>query len=244
MNSVTVDGLVYGEHMIRALEIELKRAKAEHTKLLAERDAMQSLATQATRERDAAIARAEKAEQERDEARTSRQQLLAELGETRAIAHHHEARAEAAEDLARRQHTALDACLAERDASVSPPVHRSHAMTPAEREAVELARYLRLTLDWFEPDFRLIANMTQREMVTAVDGLLALAERCAKLEAAAVSFIDAFERAERHNETRGMGGQHVPFHGEFCSAPPSVMGQLRRFAREMKAALDAKEHQP
>jgi hypothetical protein len=56
-------------------------------------------------------------------------------------------------------------------------------MTPSEiAKAVELARELRSLLDGFEPEFRLIANMKQSEMVVAVDGLLVLAERCGALE--------------------------------------------------------------
>jgi len=33
-------------------------------------------------------------------------------------------------------------------------------------------------------------------------------------------------------------GMQVPYHGDFMSAPPSVRGRLRWWAREMRRALD------
>ena len=36
---------------------------------------------------------------------------------------------------------------------------------------------------------------------------------------------------------RGKGGQHVPFFGDFCSAPPSTLSRLAWWAREFRRAL-------
>lgn len=52
------------------------------------------------------------------------------------------------------------------------------------------------------------------------------------LRAAVEAFIETVNAAVRANR-RGRGGQHVPFHGDFCAASPSVMGRLEWWARNL-----------
>lgn len=51
------------------------------------------------------------------------------------------------------------------------------------------------------------------------------------------AFAETAEATVLHHETRGAGGQQVPFHGDFSSVPPSVVGRLRWWAREMRSCL-------
>lgn len=51
-------------------------------------------------------------------------------------------------------------------------------------------------------------------------------------------FRHAVSAANRNNDRRGRGGQQVSFHGDFCSAQPSVLTQLTRWAREMETAAN------
>lgn len=62
--------------------------------------------------------------------------------------------------------------------------------------------------------------------------LSALSAKMLLLRAAVEAFIETVNAAVRANR-RGRGGQHVPFHGDFCSAPPSVMGRLEWWARNL-----------
>lgn len=47
------------------------------------------------------------------------------------------------------------------------------------------------------------------------------------------AFSDSVKRASEANLARGRGGQHVPFHGDFASAVPSVLVQLEWWAQEL-----------
>ena len=38
---------------------------------------------------------------------------------------------------------------------------------------------------------------------------------------------------------RGKGGQQVPYHGDFCSIPPSTIRDLENWVKIFKAALDS-----
>lgn len=49
-------------------------------------------------------------------------------------------------------------------------------------------------------------------------------------------FCSAVDDATRAHDSRGLGGQQVPFHGDFASALPSTMIQLRWWARELRTA--------
>ncbi len=44
------------------------------------------------------------------------------------------------------------------------------------------------------------------------------------------------------NARRGKGGQHVPFHGDFASATPSVIRQLEWWMRAMKATINSTDY--
>lgn len=57
------------------------------------------------------------------------------------------------------------------------------------------------------------------------------------VEAALDAFRDAIERAEA-NLNRPRGGQHVPFHGDFASAAPSTIRELRWWERTLRTALE------
>jgi hypothetical protein len=83
---------------------------------------------------------------------------------------------------------------------------------------------------WLPDDARLVCT-----------ALLATVAELERKERVVESFVDAVERAERANEQRGRGGQHVPFHGDFCNASPSVRVALKRYARDMKDALASDE---
>lgn len=50
----------------------------------------------------------------------------------------------------------------------------------------------------------------------------------------AIEFVRAVEAAVKAN--RRQGGQHVPFHGDFASAPPSVLSRLEWWARAFRDA--------
>jgi hypothetical protein len=79
----------------------------------------------------------------------------------------------------------------------------------------------------------------------AVEDLVAsLAQEVCALEAererrtAAIwAVIDMFDGAVRNFETRSAGGQHVPYHGDFASMPPSAASQMRRWIRDLMEAL-------
>ncbi len=51
------------------------------------------------------------------------------------------------------------------------------------------------------------------------------------------AFDDEIE-ARAADLARGKGGQHVPFHGDFASVPPSALNRLKWWSRELRAALN------
>jgi len=51
-----------------------------------------------------------------------------------------------------------------------------------------------------------------------------------------------FERAIRHHENKGKGGQQVTFTGDFASVGPSVVQRMRWWLREMRAAGATNEY--
>jgi len=57
------------------------------------------------------------------------------------------------------------------------------------------------------------------------------------LRAALWAVIDLFEGAVANFESRGKGGQHVPYHGDFASMPPSAAHQMQRWSRDLRCAL-------
>jgi hypothetical protein len=56
------------------------------------------------------------------------------------------------------------------------------------------------------------------------------------LQAVVTGLAQEMEAAIRERE-RPKGGMSVPFHGDFCNAPPSMLGRLRWWARELREAL-------
>jgi hypothetical protein len=62
-------------------------------------------------------------------------------------------------------------------------------------------------------------------------------DRPRTLEEIAEAFASTAEAAVYAFEHRNDGGMRVPFHGDFASAPPSVIGQLRWWARTFRDAL-------
>lgn len=58
---------------------------------------------------------------------------------------------------------------------------------------------------------------------------------------ALAAYVEAFvvtaEAAVRNQETKGHGGQHVSFHGDFACIQPSVTARLRWWAAEGREAL-------
>ena len=57
----------------------------------------------------------------------------------------------------------------------------------------------------------------------------------AQMRAAIEAFVASVEDSERRWDA-ARGGQHVPDHSEWASAPPSIRARLLRWAREMRAA--------
>lgn len=53
-------------------------------------------------------------------------------------------------------------------------------------------------------------------------------------------FIGTVDALLRHVETRGRGGQQVPFHGDFAEAQPSTVSRLRWWKKRMEEALGRK----
>lgn len=51
------------------------------------------------------------------------------------------------------------------------------------------------------------------------------------------SFAETVKAAARAMDSRGKGGQQVPFHGDFCAAGPSVMNRLEWWARQLSTAM-------
>jgi hypothetical protein len=84
------------------------------------------------------------------------------------------------------------------------------------------------------------AEYNECDLSTLAAALLALAEERARMEKVVEAFANSVDAADRADDARGRGGQQVPFHGEFCNAPPSTRSVLRRYVREFKAALDAR----
>lgn len=58
-----------------------------------------------------------------------------------------------------------------------------------------------------------------------------------RLRAAIWAIIDTFDAAVANFESRGKGGQQVPFHGDFASMPPSSAQTMRRWSRDLREAL-------
>ena len=58
-----------------------------------------------------------------------------------------------------------------------------------------------------------------------------------RLEAALYAMIDCFDGAVANHDSRSKGGQHVSYHGDFASMPPSSVGQMRRWSRDLRAAI-------
>lgn len=75
------------------------------------------------------------------------------------------------------------------------------------------------------------------KLAAGVVEVLADAARIERLEAALYSMIDCFDGAVASFEDRGKGGQHVSYHGDFASIPPSAVGQMRRWSRDLRAAI-------
>jgi hypothetical protein len=63
-----------------------------------------------------------------------------------------------------------------------------------------------------------------------------LTKKLARLALLSEHFTDAVQRAVTEMQNRGKGGQHVPFHGDFASAPPSTLSRLGWWAREFRMA--------
>lgn len=61
--------------------------------------------------------------------------------------------------------------------------------------------------------------------------------QCERLRRALWSVIDTFEGAVANFRSRGAGGQHVPYHGDFSQMPPSTVAQMERWARDLRSAL-------
>ena len=58
-----------------------------------------------------------------------------------------------------------------------------------------------------------------------------------RVRATLAALTGEFERAVRHHENRGKGGQQVTFTGDFASVGPGTLQRMRWWLREMKAAL-------
>lgn len=65
----------------------------------------------------------------------------------------------------------------------------------------------------------------------------ALARERDRNRAAIWAVIDMFDGAVANFESRGKGGQHVPYHGDFASMPPSAATQMQRWSRDLRASL-------
>jgi hypothetical protein len=72
--------------------------------------------------------------------------------------------------------------------------------------------------------------------------LLSLHAECERMRAVVervrditAALADSVESAARDRQ-RSPGGQHVPFHGEFASAPPSALSRLHWYVRELRMA--------
>lgn len=46
-----------------------------------------------------------------------------------------------------------------------------------------------------------------------------------------------FEATIAYHESKGKGGQQVPFHGDFSSVGPSVVSRMRWWTREIRLAF-------
>jgi hypothetical protein len=64
-------------------------------------------------------------------------------------------------------------------------------------------------------------------------------DRLQRLETFAEHFAGLVDAAVAHQQWKADGskGMQVPFHDDFANAPPSVIGSLRRLARDAREAL-------
>lgn len=89
---------------------------------------------------------------------------------------------------------------------------------------------------------RLLQSVT-REVAERYASIPALESELARLRAFAASFAETAEAAVRHHETKGQGGQQVPFHGDFAHLPPSSVSVLRKLAQSAREALGTEPKQ-
>ena len=61
-----------------------------------------------------------------------------------------------------------------------------------------------------------------------------------RLRAAIWALIDTFEGAIHQHDSKGKGGQHVTYTGDFGSLGMSAVTQMRRWVKDLRAALDDK----
>jgi hypothetical protein len=125
--------------------------------------------------------------------------------------------------------------------------------TPADRaEARRLAHAIlsAVRADERMPlyELRHVPSIARRDVesliVQLAQEITAQSERVAELEgersrlrAAIWAVIDMFEGACANFDSRGKGGQHVPYHGEFSSMTPSTRNQLGRWSYDLRQAL-------
>lgn len=67
--------------------------------------------------------------------------------------------------------------------------------------------------------------------------VVALESERTRLRAAIWAVIDMFDGASYNFRNRDKGGQHVPYHGDFASMPPSAASQMDRWSRDLRMAL-------
>ena len=90
-----------------------------------------------------------------------------------------------------------------------------------------------------------MGGLSEEAYACAPDVLMlmaALEDECARadrLRIALDGITEEFERTVRHVDSKGKGGQHVPFHGDFASACqlPSFISRARWWATHLRTAI-------
>jgi hypothetical protein len=106
----------------------------------------------------------------------------------------------------------------------------------SEEDLAKLAKHVE-TMGWLHAGKVISVIDELRSTRKKALDLLAELQRLRKVEWAALAFAETAEQAVLHHETKGAGGQQVPFMNDFACATPSTVSRLRWWARRIRDAV-------
>ncbi len=89
----------------------------------------------------------------------------------------------------------------------------------------------------YRETWKAAAERWEEKANDALAQVAAMREATGHQERMFTGFEGEIERVERHRLARTRGGQHVPCHGDFVGANATVLGRMRWWLREFRAAL-------